>query len=87
MNRRFIFNNGRHLHNQGAFRNNVAYPKCQLKDEPLKRIELLVRKLNAIRGKSITYSQATEGLDSTKLLEVAEKKSSHGRRKGKVRTP
>ena len=66
---------------------NVAYPKCQLKDEPLKRIELLVRKLNAIRGKSITYSLATEGLDSTKLLEVAEKKSSHGRRKGKVRTP
>ena len=61
--------------------------ECQLKDEPLNRIKSLVRKLHAIKGKSITYSQATEGLDSTKLLEVAEKKSSYGRRKGKVRTP
>ena len=86
MNRRFISNSGRQLHNRGVFRN-VAYPKCQLQDEPLKRIELLVRKLNAIRGKSITYYLATEGLDSTKLLEVAEKKSSHGRLKGKVSTP
>ena len=87
MNRRFISNKGRHLHNRGTSRNKVGDPKCQLKDEPLKRIELLVRKLNAIRGKSITYLQATVGLDSTKLIEVVEKKTSYGLRKGKVRTP
>ena len=40
------------------------------KGRTTKRIELLVRKLNVIRGKSITYSQATEGLTVPNSLKL-----------------